>query len=160
MWNYLEDIYDPETYRVLSALGVRYVVFHKKLLFENPNPVDELWPQRAFSDGLDYTKLPEAIKIVGDFPEADIFEIGLLTTPKIIVLTKNSLGAVKIDIVGGGTWNIERPSSLYVINLTLEPFPAFLEDGKERKFVEVGVGKSVYSYNSGLYQINLTPYEN
>ena len=80
VWDSVKDIYDENTPANLAKLGVKYALLHKKPLFEEPNPVDDLWWTRAYQNPIDYDKIPAGFRLVQKFEKMDILEI---TAPPI-----------------------------------------------------------------------------
>lgn len=73
LWPYLQDFRNPGTYQFLSSLGVRYAVFQKKLIFDKPNPVDDLWYTRALRSPLG--ELPGGVVLEKDFDDSSVYRI-------------------------------------------------------------------------------------
>jgi len=156
LWNYVENIYDPESFEILSGLGIRYVIFHEKLLFDKPNTADELWIQRAFTSPIKKSRLPSNIKTVGDFDGAAVYRLNSDKAPKVVVITNNRSGQPKVDVVGGESWDVSGKSEIFIINLTKRRLEGALSDGQKNEKIEIPPGKMVVSYDEGKYKINLT----
>lgn len=73
LWSYLEDYRNPRTYSILSSLGVKYVVFQKKLIFDKSNPVDDLWYTRALKNPLG--QLPGGVILEKDFDDSSVYRV-------------------------------------------------------------------------------------
>lgn len=73
LWNYLSNYKDPKVPRLLAALGIKYAVFQKKLLFATPNPVDDLWYTRALRAPLEL--LPPDYVLEKDFDDSAVYAI-------------------------------------------------------------------------------------
>ena len=156
LWNYVEDIYDPESFEILSGLNIKYVIFHEKLLFDKPNPADEFWTQRAYTSPIRADKLPSNIKLVDSFDGADVYNIASDKKPKVVVITNNSSGQPKVDVVGGESFDVSGKSEVFIINLTKIKLDGSFSDGQKSEKLEILPGKMVISYNEGKYKIILT----
>ncbi len=156
LWNYVEDIYDSVSFEILSGLNVKYVIFHEKLLFDKPNPADEFWIQRAYTSPIRADKLPSNIKIVGNFDGAQVYSIASDKKPKVVIITNNSGGQPKVDVVGGESFDVSVKSEVFIINLTKNRLDGSFSDGKKSERMEIPPGKVVVSYSEGKYKINLT----
>lgn len=156
MWPAVEDIYNPESYEILSALGVKYAVLHKSLLFNIPNPVDELWWARAYKDPIKYDKLPGNARLVESFSGEDVLEITLdQGLYRLAVITKLGTGQNKIEIINN-QWNPEKHGKLFIFNLTGETVQAGLDDGAKQRSLTLIPGKTVVKYEPGNYDLKIT----
>lgn len=126
LWRSFDDLYDLGVTDKIAALGVKYVVVHKKLVFSQPNPVDDLWYTRAVSDPERYKAAPANMKLAADFNSSVIFEVDRSNPAKLITVVERP-GAKKvydICILGGDSWFWERSENrLYLINLVKKNDP-------------------------------------
>lgn len=122
LWDVFEDYINPRSSAILSSLGVKYAVFHKKLLFPQANPVDDLWYKRAFKDLPYYQGGFPGFNLVADFPEAAIFEIvGDGRLPYLVIISGGEED-LKVDKFPTRGWSWSgRDNTVYVINLTPNP---------------------------------------
>ena len=117
LWEALAYFQLPRTARILEALGVRFALFHKSLLFPEENPVDDLWYKRAFEKVPDYKNLP-GFSLAQDFPETAILKVEQSENPASLVILSENSGGIKEDSfpkndwVWSGKWN-----NLYLVNL-------------------------------------------
>ncbi len=117
LWEAFAYFQLPRTSRILEALGVRFALFHKTLLFPEKNPVDDLWYKRAFEKVPDYKNLP-GFSLAQDFPETAILKVEQSDNPASLVIISGNVSGVKADSFPkddwrwGGKWN-----NLYLINL-------------------------------------------
>ena len=152
LWNHVENIYDPQSFEILSGLGVSYVIFHEKLLFDVPNPVDELWNQRAFSGLLEYDKLPGNLERVGNFDGAVVYKLDSSNAPKVVVISKKQ-GQLRAEVVGGPKWTVKGENKVFVINLTTGSVRGNLLGGDGGLELVVPSGKLVVPFESGSYEL-------
>ncbi len=82
LWHYLDNFYDPKVPHLLSALGIKYAVFQKKLVFPQVNPVDDLWYTRALRDPL--LTLPSGFVLEKDFEGSSVYRIEADPIPLIV----------------------------------------------------------------------------
>lgn len=76
IWKKVEDLFGKKTPENLKKLGVKYVIIHRLLLFDTPNPVDDMWHMRAYNQKtLDYSKLPRGFKLIKTFEKEDVLEV-------------------------------------------------------------------------------------
>jgi len=73
LWDYLSNFHDPKVPRLLSSLGVKYVAFQKKLVFAEPNPVDDLWYTRALRDPIG--GLPPGFVLERDYVDSAVYSV-------------------------------------------------------------------------------------
>ncbi len=155
IWTEVEDIYNSESYEILSALGVKYAVLHKVLLFPTPNPVDELWWARAYRNPIKYDQLPGNTSLVKSFFGEDVLEIksdsGLY---RLAVITNLTNGKNKIEIINN-LWNPEKPGKLFIFNLTDGEVSAGLSDGKVENLLTLPKGKTIIKYEPGNYDLRI-----
>lgn len=156
LWNYVENIYDQESFEILTGLNIKYVIFHEKLLFDKPNPADELWVQRAYTSPVKKNKLPSNIKMVGSFDGADVYSLSSNKKPKVVVITNGENGKLKTEVVGGMSWDVSGKSEIFIINLTGSNLEGSFSDGWKSETLEIPPGKVVIPYDKGEYKINLT----
>lgn len=155
LWNYVEDIYDPESFEILSGLNIKYVIFHEKLLFDKPNPADEFWIQRAYTSPIKIDDLPPNIKAVGDLDGAYVYSLSGDNRSKVVVITNGADGQTKSEMVGGSSWEVNGKSKLFIINLTKGNLESDFSDGKRSEQMSFPSGKTTILYDKGNYQINL-----
>lgn len=117
LWTNISDFYNFRTPEKLAALGVKYALIHKKLLFPQENPVDGLWYTRALKEPLDYNRLSPEFKLMEDFPETAVYEVVTEYPPKMIVVTQKA-DEIRAEAVGGPDWRWEKEENrLYIMNL-------------------------------------------
>lgn len=73
LWDYLSNFHDPKVPQLLSSLGVKYAAFQKKLIFAQPNPVDDLWYTRALRDPIG--GLPPGFTLEKDYGDSSVYSI-------------------------------------------------------------------------------------
>lgn len=73
LWDFLADFRNPKAYSLLSALGIKYAVFQKKLIFASPNPVDDLWYTRALNSPLG--TLPPGLTLEKDYEDSSVYKV-------------------------------------------------------------------------------------
>jgi len=76
IWKDVENLFSKKTPENLKKIGVKYVIVHRLLLFDTPNPVDDMWHMRAYNQNtLDYSKLPKGFKLIKTFEKEDVLEV-------------------------------------------------------------------------------------
>lgn len=117
-WEILADYRVPRVARILDALGVRYALFHKALIFTQENPVDDLWYRRAFRELPYYQGGFSGFKLAADFPETAVFEIERPSNPAALAVLTSDWDEVKAVSFPHTAWVWSgRESDLYLINL-------------------------------------------
>lgn len=124
LWDFLADFRNPKTYALLSSLGIKYVVFQKKLIFNVPNPVDDLWYTRALNSSLG--TLPPGLDLEKDYEDSSVYKV-TAEPVGFIVAAKNRVDAFSKDpfTVGGSRLrvyfaNLDSESSASLnLNLTI-----------------------------------------
>lgn len=120
LWDSLGDLYNLQVTDKIAALGVKYVVVHKRLIFDQPNPVDDLWYTRAVKDPERYKSIPSNMKLAADFDGATIFEVAHPNPAKMVTIIKRVGvgGPFEVQVLGGKDWSWERDGNrLYLMNL-------------------------------------------
>lgn len=117
LWEAFAYFQLPRTSRILEALGVRFALFHKTLLFPEKNPVDDLWYRRAFEKVPDYKNLP-GFSLAQDFPETAILKVEQSNNPASLVIISGNSGGTKTDGFPKNDWLWSgKWDNLYLINL-------------------------------------------
>lgn len=110
LWGYLEEFKNPRVYSILSSLGVKYVVFQKKLIFDKPNPVDDLWYTRALRSPLG--ELPSGVTLEKDFGDSSVYRV-TADPVGFVVFGKN-----KTDVFPKTSYNLSDPVlRIYLANV-------------------------------------------
>lgn len=117
LWEAFANFQLPRTSRVLEALGVRFALFHKTLLFPEKNPVDDLWYKRAFEKVPDYRNLP-GFNLAQDFPETAILKVEQSENPASLVIISGNVSGTKTDSFPKNDWLWDgKWNNLYLVNL-------------------------------------------
>ncbi|MCL5004207.1 MAG: hypothetical protein M1352_02965 [Patescibacteria group bacterium] len=119
LWNYLDDFHNPKTYSLLSALGIKYALFQKELIFPEVNPVDDLWYTRALRSPLG--TLPPGLTLVKDYPDSAVYAV-TASPVGLVVLSK---GNVKVFPQGKNISISNLDSRIYFANLEDGLLPSF-----------------------------------
>jgi hypothetical protein len=94
IWANLTNLSDPMTADLLASLGVKYVVFHTKYLYNNVHPFDELYYTR-YAEPPTYDKIKKIdvkefgwLKLVQNYPDARVYELAS-TNSKFVSFTRD-----------------------------------------------------------------------
>ncbi len=155
LWPFVEDIYNPQSYEILSSLGIKYVLFHKKLLFPQPNPVDGLWSTRAFTAPIKYQSLPRSLVRIQAFDSEDIFEIKAEQHVASAVFTAQRYGGFKTEILSG-QWSSVTPSRIYLLNISGQTITGALDTGSGKQTMEIPQGRTSLDLKPGSYNLSFS----
>jgi len=155
----------------LAALGIDYAFIHNELVFDQPNPVDDLWYTRALKDPFDPDEgIPLGFELEREFTKTVVLQVTVDDPPRMVVLReKVGEDSVAVEWVGGGSWEWSKEENrLYLQNLSprLDPCSATVrlswqlsvEDLKRLGSVTLN-GEAVAVSPWGVV-LELKPYEN
>lgn len=103
LWQFLPDLYLPAVSRKLAGLGVDYVFVHKKLLFPQVNPVDDLWYTRSAKDPERYKVAPAGTSLVREDADINVFAVEKENPAKIFTVTDRGK-RTDARLLGGEEW--------------------------------------------------------
>lgn len=161
LWDWMENFYSAEAIDKLDALGVRYVLIHKELLFPQENPVDDLWSARALKEPLKYDEIPENLVLVKDFKETAIFEVRVDPAPIMGVVFEEGGRLVVSWSKKEWSWYGSH-NKIYLMNLAdreMEVKFGFEDAGGVEKLVFNGNALQVEK-SDGIWELTLAPGEN
>ena len=155
MWPAVEDLDNPESYEILVSLGVKYLVLHRTLPFDIPNPVDELWWARAYKEPIKYDNLPGEAFLTRSFPGEDVLENRAdPALYRLAAITKLTNGKNKIEVVGP-RWDLTAAGKLFLVNLTEATVAVAVDNGVETQVLSLSPGKTVVKYLPGAYNLKI-----
>lgn len=142
----LGNLYDPETWQKLKAVGVDLVVFHTKYLYEEPHPINNFYVN-SFADA-PFSESSAEAQVVASFDNAIVYKPTTKNAKMVYVDGKNKSYTWLYD----SDWEWDTPeNSIYAYNSTGNDLKVKISYDVKGKIIELKLNNQLFVQSSDIF---------